>query len=252
MSIAEAAIPTPYIHSSQKRRKNIWFSQKDGNWSDPNTWISNALSYCQYNFNYPGQAIPIPTFPQAGDDVYINHSVTFDFQANLTIYINNLYVSGTLKKAITWNYTLVVNGDCQATGTIDLSGATGSFVLKLMGVNNYINTFTSGTASTVYYARLGDQPIMNLSYRNLQIGGINTKTFTSDLTLAGNFTIDISTVLNTLTCDISSYNLTVNGTTTVGSLLKKSGSGSLTFVGQLLLSNTGNNVIDFSSGNPSV
>ncbi len=65
MSLGISTIPTPYIHSSVKRRKNTWYSVKDGNWTDRTVWISNQIK----RYDYPGQNIPSPVFPQVGDDV---------------------------------------------------------------------------------------------------------------------------------------------------------------------------------------
>jgi|GEM_PF-4806972 len=39
----QLAVSTSPNHTMLRRRKNVWYSVKDGNWSDPNTWMSNAL-----------------------------------------------------------------------------------------------------------------------------------------------------------------------------------------------------------------
>ena len=89
MSTPLPSIPTPYYNIAAKRKKNVWYTIASGNWTDRNIWMSNSVK----RWNYPGQNIPTPVFPQVGDDVYISagHTVTVIGAANYTI--NNFYVS---------------------------------------------------------------------------------------------------------------------------------------------------------------
>ncbi|HTK18079.1 MAG TPA: hypothetical protein VL442_01130 [Mucilaginibacter sp.] len=80
----QLATSTSQNHTIMRRRKNVWYSVKDGNWSDPNTWMSNALDK------------KLIYTPQSGDDVYINHIVSFDGAITTTTSINNLFVAGKL------------------------------------------------------------------------------------------------------------------------------------------------------------
>lgn len=199
MSIAVPAIPAPYIHATIKRRKNTWYTQKDGNWSDPSVWESNASK----RWSYPGQNIPTPIFPQVGDDVYINNNIT----ANVNVVVNNLRVSGDLTFA---NYiTISVNGDIQATGTVDMTRLNPT--LMLYGVNNFVTAFICGTSSTVNYARIGYQIIMNLSYYNLTMSGQGIKEPFSILTYSGKMSVLLLVVLNTKLPDTWGGALLISG-----------------------------------------
>ncbi len=246
------AIAPAYIHSSVKRRKNTWYSIANGNWTDPNIWMSNA----QKRWNYPGQNITAPLFPQIGDDVYINHAVA----CNTTAVVNNLYISGSLTSA-TNSIFLSVNGDIQCTGSVSF---TSSINLILYGVNNYIISFTGGTLSTVTYTRAGDQYIMPLTYRNLTAQGAGTKYVQSGTDAVGTFLNNRSIVVlqsNTTisgaltnsfgTLTASTYDLTVTGIfANQGGIFSKTGSGSLLFIGAITDLNAGGtwNL----SGNPTV
>lgn len=172
------------------RRYNVWYSIADGNWSLPNTWMSNAL----YKNNF--------TSPQPGDTVYINHTVALD----TTIAVNNIYISGKLT-ADNNTRILTVNGDLQATGVVDFTGS--NVLLILNGVNNSMVSFTSGSASTVRYNALLSQNILPFTYQNLYLTGtsIAQKNLTANLTVNGNATI--GSILNTNGFDIS-----IAGTTT--------------------------------------
>lgn len=239
MSLALPAIAPAYIHASVKRRKNTWYSVKDGNWTDRSVWISNEIK----RYDYPGQDIATPIFPQVGDDVYINHAVTINTTLNNgAITLNNLYVSGSLLNNSSAVRTITINGDIQATGTVDLTSTT--FTLVLKGVNNYINNFVSSTTSTVTYARVGDQNIMDLSYRNLNIQGIGTKYVQANTTITGNLVIGASAKI-----EIGTYDFTVNGTTSMSTAtFSKTGAGALVFIGNL----SADNGTFTLSGNPTV
>ncbi|WP_295792878.1 hypothetical protein [Mucilaginibacter sp.] len=194
------------------RKVNTWYSVKDGNWTDPNVWISNA------------QGKRNITSPRAGDNVFINHQVT----VNVTTAVNNLFIAGTLKFDPNGNI-LTVTGDLQATGTIDQSaGNNNAIVVK--GFNNFITTFIPGAASAIEYnSGLMTQSIMPLTYCNLQISGGTavTKYLTSNLTIGGNFYC--GSVLDT-----KNFNLSVDGFTTTGPLISSGNSGIIISSGNIL------------------
>lgn len=203
------------------RRKNTWYSVCDGNWSDYNTWVSNRLDKKIY------------TSPQPGDDVYINHSVTCDVSAPS---VNNLYVSGDLLFSASLNPILTVNGDLQATGTIDQTGTSSAIVLK--GYNNFITTFIPGSSgSAIVYNAAYTQYIMPVTYWHLYVaGGLSiSRIMTQALTVNGN--LYLGSILNT-----QNFSLTVNGISTTQNALSitltMSGNiistGSILFVGQVL------------------
>ncbi|AMR33951.1 hypothetical protein A0256_22130 [Mucilaginibacter sp. PAMC 26640] len=173
------------------RKANIWYSARDGNFNDPTTWLSNGRKKYSY--------------PQSGDTVYVNHTVT----VNMTTNVKNVYVAGTLKFS---NSTLTINGDLQVTGTLDHTGINS--YLNLKGVNNAVNVFLPGPTSTIEYSRLGDQDIMDLSYFNLSISGGGNKYIYGELTING----------------VTNINGNGGGAPT---LFKVTNSGRLTFVGML-------------------
>ena len=225
MNTASVIAPA-YIHSSIKRRRNTWYSVRDGNWSDPMVWQSNATK----RYSYPGQNIAAPVSPQAGDDVYINHTVTL--QIGTLVVVNNLYVSGNFK-ANNSALGLTVNGDLQVTGSVDFTGS--AIGLYLYGVNNFVNTLVSAGTSTFYYTRIGDQPVLSLLYYNLNVfsyvgAGVfdtGTKYLVANTTVSNNLRIENSGT----TFELGIYNLTVLGTTINGGSFSKTGSGSILFVG---------------------
>lgn len=212
------------------QQNGIFFSRKSGNWNDPSVWETT------------GTTTKLPT---KNSIVYIRHNVL----ANITTTCYHLFISGTLSFATA--VSVSVNGNIQATGTIDMTSANNSN-LVLYGVNNSIVTFVSGASGTVTYARAGDQNIMDLSYRNVTvIGSIGTKYAIADLNIHGNLWLQNGAV------ELSSYNLTVSGTTTVGQAkgtLSKTGSGAVLFIGQLtfrdasIISFTGNPNVEFRGG----
>lgn len=252
MSLSQPAIASPYIHASVKRRKNTWYSIKDGNWSDPNTWMSNALSFSQINFNYPSQSIPNPVFPQVGDDVYINHSIIVNVgSSSVPIIVNNLYISNTLLFDNIAR-TITVNGSLQSTGVLDMSGASHNIIL--MGAVNSVSSLVAGSGTITYSSNMVDQTVMNLPYNNLTISGFGYRYLAANLTVYGNLlvqTVPFSTTL--VVFELGSYDLTVNGTTIVSysSTLSKSSTGNLLFIGLTSQNTTLSCTINFS-GNPNM
>jgi hypothetical protein len=226
----------PFAGVFTLRRKNVWYSVKDGNWSDPNTWMSNALDK------------KLIYTPQAGDDVYINHTVSFDGAITTTTSINNLFISGKLT-ATSGSKTLNVNGNLQATGYLDFTGALG-FVLSLNGLFNSViySNFTGGTATINFGSSYNDQSVLNLPYTNLSTSGnIGTKYMISDLTISGSFSPNSN-------FECGAYNLTVNGVATLGvtgqpgKFTKNSSTGSLLFIGNCDVEG----LVDLSTGNSNV
>ena len=189
------SVTTSPPHISMFRKYNTWYTIKDGNWSDPTVWESNGSKRHSY--------------PQAGDTVYVNHVVTVDVNP----LVNDLYVSGTIKSTSATPFVMTVNGDCQVygTGTIDLSLQFNNLVLN--GYNNIIpvNSFVGGNYSTVTYNGVFTQTILNIPYRNLTTSNTGLKFQVSDITLSGNFNQQSN-------YEVSSYNLTVNGNSILGSV----------------------------------
>jgi len=209
------------------RKQNVWYSVCDGEWSNPNTWVSNALDRKNV------------TVPQPNDTVYINHTITMDSN----IMVNNMYISGKLQGTSISAYSITINGDLQVSGSgyLDLSLQFNNLILN--GYDNIIPyaNFNAGNYSTVAYNGTFDQFIMNLPYHSLSANN-SQKYQTSDLSLSGNF----SQFSN---YEIGPYSLTVNGSSTCGNLFsgkltKNSGTGSILFVGAVDFEGP----IDFSGG----
>lgn len=153
---------TGVAHTHMSRKKNIWFSTKDGNWNDADMWVSNGYSKSVF------------LLPQIGDTVVINagHIVNI----NITTNINELFVYGTLIS--TTGPTLTLEGNLTAPGIINFSGANPN--LRLKGYWNYIANFYAGT-STVTYMRNSDQQILDLPYYNLSTDFGGVKYLTANL-----------------------------------------------------------------------
>jgi hypothetical protein len=229
----QLAVSTSPSHVILRRRKNVWYSVCDGNWTNPNIWISNALDK------------KVITIPQLGDDVYINHSINFDAAFATNTVINNLSISGKLT-ASNNTQTLTVNGNLQATGFIDFTGS--NITLNLNGFfNSAISSNFIGGNSTVVFGAINDQNILPLPYNNLSTSGIiGTKYMTSDLIISGNFNPQSN-------FECSSYSLTVNGNSIIGAVgfykfSKSSSTGNLLFIGNVDFEGG----VDLSTGNPNI
>lgn len=220
--------------------REVFYSCGNGNWLDPSTWETVS-----------GRTGKLPTYL---DDVYIKHTVTLNSVNGTTVSVNNLFVSGYFLFDNQTNRGLEVVGNLQATGTIDLTTTGTTNVLYLNGTNNYINNFIAGTTTTVYYERFGDQNVMNLSYWHLTIATQGTKYLTSNLTIGGNLTVGFGvsgSAAKVIVFELLSYDLTVNGTTSLFGYISKISGGNVTFVGLVTFQNN-YYCIDFSLGNPNV
>ena len=226
------AISTTPFNISMLRKKNVWYSVKDGNWSDPSVWQGNGQKHY--------------SLPQPGDDVYVCHAV--DYNNNLTSSylfnntINNLFVSGKLTAVNGGNQNvLFINGNLQCSGVIDFSTAT-VIKLCLLGVNNSIANFNCGTNSTIYYQSSNDADIMPLTYYTLNIGGTGLKTVIADLN-ATSLNIDSSSIL-----ELSSFNATVPNININGTLKKSSSTGTVNLTSANITGSinfTGNPTVNF-------
>lgn len=236
------AVTISPFHLTTLRKFNVWYTVKDGNWTDPGVWMSNGKK--RY------------TIPQAGDDVYISHNIgtDVDFSNSYTITLNNLRISasGNLAIGINFHQTFIyINGDLQVLGTLDFSASPRNHLMSLGGVNNYINNLICGI-STIEYHRNGDQPVISLPYYSLQITGSGKKYLINDLSTIGDLN-----VLNTGFFEIGNYNITIGGQTLLqGSntifpaTISKTSGGSVLFKGLLNISNNPSSV-NFT-GNPTI
>lgn len=220
------ALSTSPINLSMLRKLNTWYTIADGNWSNPNIWVSNAKRK--------------HSIPQPGDNVCVNNSVTLDVNS---LTVNNLLGNGDLIFGTSNSRTMAVNGSLNIAGTVDMSNA--SHTLYLNGYNNFISNFISGTTGTVTYnGALGNpilnQPVMALPYCYLTIR-------TQNCWLTGNTTVSANlNVTNNGNLDLLSYDLTITGTTSLqgGNIVRSiANSGALLrCIGQFNSNQDGNSI----------
>jgi hypothetical protein len=236
----QLAVSTSPNHTMLRRRKNAWYSIKDGNWEDPNVWMSNALDKKNH------------TMPQTGDDVYISHAIDYYNNLSGSLYqynntIGNLFIhnSGKLTSTRGGNQNkLIVNGNLYGDGTIDYSAPTTGISLWLNNTINYCNNFIPGTGSTVVYNSPFDCVVMPVTYYNLEIANTGTKTVNSSLNCINTFQLDSS--ISTLELAIYDANFK-HIQAFAGGKLSKSGAGTINITGLI----TSNGIFSFT-GNPTV
>jgi hypothetical protein len=221
------------------RGGEVFYSVKNGNWSDKTTWETVS-----------GRTDKLPS---ALDDVFIKHDVV----QSATTTINNFYISGRLLPGAA-AFQITVNGSVYCTGSIDYTGSSVNPILNLLGEYNYIANFRRGNASTVNYNRTGRQYVLALSYHHLNIGGGGGfKYAEGHIDIAGNFGWGTTNANEFTDFEIGQFNLTVGGTTTfpnspsARNTLRKSGSGDISFGGQVFMQFNARNPFYFS-GNPNV
>lgn len=183
-------------------------------------------------------------------------SQTINFaNTNSTTFNCTLLISGAI------NLTLLGGGSGGGATITNINGNNAASTLinaATLRINNNTGIMSTGlvdftsNVNTVSYIVSGNYTIPNYSYYSLLISGGGIKTLNQNTTLLGNLTVQN---LSTLEC--SSFNLTVNGNTTIGqsggnsTLSKNSSTGSLLFIGFFFLDNNTGFGIDFS-GNPNV
>lgn len=177
--------------------------------------------------------------------VLIGSGITLTIGSNIypsTIALNNILgingISGTstLLNNINGNIRLDVNCTLMSTGIFNIP---------------------SVSTSTLYYNFAGNYTLPYTTFANLRIGNSGVKTLSGNTTMQNLFMTD---TINGAVLECSTFNLTINGTTTLTNkltdpsyyILRKSGSGNILFNGLLSLSTSSSRLIDFSGGNPSV
>jgi hypothetical protein len=175
-------------------------------------------------------------------------NVTFTF--NCPVLISGAItvthtISGVVQGVLLFNNSFNgnnVNSKFVSNGIVNMANA--SFPTPM--TTGIIDLTTN--ANTLIYSFNGNYTIPYTSLSGLQLTGTGTKTLSGSTTLLGSLTIG-----NGATLECSTFNLTINGTTSLGatSLLSKTGVGNVLFVGTI---GTGSNstAIDFSVGNPTV
>jgi hypothetical protein len=158
----------------------------------------------------------------------------------------------TLTIATTNNVMLQINNSINgATSTSKLLGGTNGRI----ALNSNIQPMTTGiwdfttNVCFVRYMSTTNQTIWHSTYSHLELENNSTKTLSTN-----------TTINNTLSCltnninsifELSNYNLSVNGTSSLLGKIQKSGPGNILFVG-LVTWNDLVGGIDFSVGNPTI
>lgn len=139
--------------------KEIFYTIKDGNWSDMNIWetVSGRL----------GKS------PGINDDVYIRSNVAFDINGLTGVSINNLFISGVLSFAGTGTERLSVLGNGVCSNTLNLNANGGSSLFALYGNNNSIlNLYQTAPLQHFMYAGTQPQKIIDIVYAStLELSG---------------------------------------------------------------------------------
>lgn len=163
-------------------------------------------------------------------------------------------LTGGMNFGTTTDKTVTMTGvlTTTATGSIDMSGSS-AHIFKLRGNANVYAagfTFTPGAANQlVNYEGDNAQTILQFTYNYLSISNYNGASVTARTkTLGGNTTVNKDLVLGgvsasaTVTLQLSTFNLTVTGTTTInayGTMDDNSTTGTNTFVGLFLVNANG-------------
>ena len=224
------AVSTSPGSLSMLRKVNTWYTIANGNWSDPNIWISNGKRKHQ--------------IPQPSDNVHVNHNVTLD-ENNITV--NDLYVSGSINANSSVVVNLTIIHDCYVfdNGLISLQGQFHNLIFD--GYNNLIpySGLDAGGYSSVIYSGILDQVILNLPYRNLTTRN-GCKFQSDDVTVLGDFNQQSN-------YEVGAFNLSIHGASTIGAVgsyvfSKNSDNGRILFIGNVDFEGG----TDLSVGNPNV
>lgn len=194
---------------------------------------------------------------------YTTNNQSITLQSSPTLPNTNL-ISG----AITVTLSGSINFILSLSGTFNGNNVNSKF---LMGSGSYLyflsdasaNMMTTGifdtytNANLVRYAYNGTGTIYQTSLSSLDVTGTGTKTLIGNTTLSANLNLAATAGSGTVqgALDLSAYNFTVTGTSTLSSvqLIKSSVSGTTLFTGLVTLSSSGNiNVIDFSTNNNNI
>ena len=214
------------------QQREVFYSVKDGEWRDPTIWQTAS-----------GR---VGLFPGQYDDVYIKNVVQIGNTPYVGEYFcNNLYISGTFNF---WNRILNVYGNFKNVGTVNSGLGTGFFsTLKMYGIENILGTINQNNWTNITYTRNGNQNIVPFNYYRLSIDGLGTKYLTSNTIVSESLYLNaignipyinglVQTNSNNFPgLECAGYELDVFGITFIGqwNIFKQSGSGSLTFRGQI-------------------
>lgn len=155
--------------------------------------------------------------------------------------IGSLVVKAPFTASVNTGLTLLVNDIIDVKGHLSCSGNPN---IISVAKKNSINSFSPGSSTFTYSGT--NQNIPGVTYNNLTITNVGTKTLIGHAILNNNLNV------NNGTFELNTYNLSVNGTSTINfGVLSKTGPGNLLFVGSLDIATGGGAGMNFS-GNPNV
>jgi hypothetical protein len=187
--------------------------------------------------------------PTGSDVADIRDNCTIDISRT----IGSLVVKAPFTASINTGLTFQINDIIDIKGHLSCSGAP---TVNVLSNKNNINSLSAGS-SNFHFLRSGNQNVPGVTYNNLIVSNIGTKTLIGHTTLNGNLDLrgnSVNTLAGILEC--GTFNLSVIGQTFVGSdrgkgaQFKKSGAGNILFVGLVSTDNLGSQVN--LSGNPNV
>jgi hypothetical protein len=138
-------------------------------------------------------------------------------------------------------------------GTLNFGTATAATTAMTTGIWDFTTNANTIGYTGNYSATI---PSYFTNFHSLAISGTGTKTLSANTVLNGNLSLGTATGI----LELSTFNFTVNGTSSVSNssslattvALTKSGSGNVLFVGLLNIGGSGKAFLDFSIGNPNV
>lgn len=176
--------------------------------------------------------------PTGSDVAMIGDNCVIDISRT----IGTLVVRSGFTASINTGLTFQVNDTINVLGHLSCSGNP---TVLVASAKNNINSLSPGS-STFNFSKSGNQSVPGVTYNNLTVSNIGTKTLIGHATLNGNLNQSAGTF------ELSIYNLSVNGTSTINaSIISKTGGGNLLFVGSLDIATGGTAGMNFS-GNPNV
>lgn len=187
------------------------------------------------------------TFTTNNQSVNGNQGVSW-IQLFNVIIADNITLSITTTNNVMLQINNSING---ATSTSKLLGGTNGRI----ALNSNIQPMTTGiwdfttNVCFVQYMSTSNQTIWHSTYSHLELANNSTKTLSTNTTINNTlncFTNNINSIF-----ELSNYNLSVNGTSTLAGKISKSGAGNILFVGFVnWIDLVGG--IDFSGGNPTI
>lgn len=218
-------------------KKEIYYTIKDGGWSDLSIWQTASGRVSSYPTEY--------------DDVYIRHNVIQDLYfvsqyINGSVVVKDLYISKDAKLSFlnASYFGLITIGNIFCDGTLHHSTNGFASDIIIYGSKSYINNFISSTTNYLAFFTNDNFVVPNINYSNVDFRGNGNKILQNDFFASGNVNIFGSFNLNGFKYE------SIGGTSIAGKLLQ-TGSGKLTFGGTLTLTNAGNLHLDLP-GNPDV